>query len=127
MNLALDTSAYSEFMRGDRSRGYQIQSARSIVVPLIVLGELRGGFLIGSRSAQNEQTLQNFLNEPRVGILVPDDMTSHLYAHLFSQLRKQGTPLPTNDIWIAALVLQHNLVLCTSDRHFDHIPQLPRC
>ncbi len=126
MNLALDTSAYSEFMRGDRNRVFQIQSAQSVVIPLIVIGELRGGFLMGSRSLQNEQTLQRFLNQPRVSVLNPDDATSHRYAQLVQQLRQQGTPIPTNDVWIAALSLQHNLVLCTSDGHFDHIRQLPK-
>ncbi|MBV8531935.1 MAG: PIN domain-containing protein [Candidatus Eremiobacteraeota bacterium] len=55
-----------------------------------------------------------------------DDQTTHHYAAIFRQLRKQGTPIPENDMWIAALVLQHNLILHTRDRHFDHLPQLAR-
>ena len=56
----------------------------------------------------------------------PDDQTTHHYASVFRQLRKQGTPIPTNDMWLAALVLQHNLALHARDKHFDHLPQLVR-
>jgi len=127
VNLALDTNAYTDFMRGETTRVFQVQSARSIVLPLIVVAELRAGFAVGSKSSQNEQTLQRFLNQDRVKVESPDDGTTHHYATLVRQLRQQGTPIPTNDLWIAALALQHNLVLCTSDRHFDHVAQLPRC
>ncbi len=60
-------------------------------------------------------------------MLMPDEQTTHHYAQIFNQLRKQGTPIPASDIWIAAVTIQHNLTLCTSDAHFLHIPQLPRC
>ena len=98
-------------------------------MPFVVLGELRAGFVCGTRSAQNIQTLTRFLNKPRVQVLFPNDGTTHhyanLYANLFRQLRKQGTPIPTNDIWIAALCVQHDLFLSTNDAHFDHLPQIP--
>jgi predicted nucleic acid-binding protein len=58
--------------------------------------------------------------------LLPDDQTTFHDASVFRQLRQQGTPIPTRDIWIAALVLEHNLVLHARDEHFDHVPQLPR-
>ncbi|MCH8819129.1 MAG: hypothetical protein IIB03_02275, partial [Acidobacteria bacterium] len=93
---------------------------------LLVLAELRAGFLSGSRSQENEATLTRFLNSPRVETLCPDEQTTHHYARLFYQLRKQGTPIPTNDLWIASLVVQHDLVLCAQDQHFDQLPQLPR-
>ena len=63
---------------------------------------------------------------PRVDVLHPDEQTTHHYGAVYRQLRKQGTPIPTNDMWIAALVLQHSLVLCARDLHFDVLPQLPR-
>jgi hypothetical protein len=53
------------------------------------------------------------------------ELTMHKYARLFRQLRKQGTPIPTNDLWIAALALQHDLLLFTRDTHINHLPQLP--
>ena len=55
--------------------------------------------------------LQRFLGSPRVSILLPDEQTTHHYAQLYQQLRKKGVAIPTNDLWIAALVVQHNLVL----------------
>jgi tRNA(fMet)-specific endonuclease VapC len=64
--------------------------------------------------------------EEGVEVLYADDQTTHHYARAFGQLRKQGTPIPTNDLWIAALVLQHDLVLHDCDRHFDHLPQIVR-
>jgi tRNA(fMet)-specific endonuclease VapC len=62
----------------------------------------------------------------RVSVLLPDEPTTHHPASVFRQLRAQGTPIPTNHIWVAALVLQHDLVLCARDRHFDQLPQIPR-
>lgn len=63
---------------------------------------------------------------PRVRLLLPDEQTTHHYAALFAQLRTRATPIPTNDIWIAALVIQHGLTLVDRDRHFDQLAQLSR-
>ena len=127
MNVALDTNAYSDFMRGDPARVQVIRTARHIHIPLIVLGELRAGFAAGKQESSNAANLQRFLNSPRVSILLPDEQTTHHYAQLYLQLRRKGAAIPTNDLWIAALVVQHNLVLCTSDPHFQHLPQVVRC
>jgi predicted nucleic acid-binding protein len=70
--------------------------------------------------------LREFLVKDGVRTLYADDQTTHHYANVYRQLRRQGTPIPTNDMWIAALVLQHNLVLYARDQHFDHLPQLAR-
>jgi tRNA(fMet)-specific endonuclease VapC len=127
MNVALDTNAYSDFMRGDPARVQVIRTARHIHLPLIVLGELRAGFAAGNQESSNAANLQRFLNSPRASILLPDEQTTHHYAQLHLQLRRKGAAIPTNDLWIAALVVQHNLVLCTSDPHFLHLPQVVRC
>jgi tRNA(fMet)-specific endonuclease VapC len=87
---------------------------------------MRAGFLCGSRSEENESNLVRFLNSPRANALHADDGTTHHFARLFRQLRVQGTPIPTNDIWLAALVMQHDLYLYARDRHFDALPQLAR-
>ena len=71
-------------------------------------------------------TLERFLASPRVGVLYADEATTRSYAGLFAQLRRQGTPIPTNDLWIAALAVQHGLALHSRDAHFDSIPQLLR-
>ena len=127
VNVALDTNAYSDFMRGSDDRVRVIRAARSIALPLIVLGELRAGFAAGDRASANAANLQRFLASPRVSILLPDEQTAHHYAQLHLQLRSRGAAIPTNDLWIASLAVQHDLVLCTSDRHFGHLPQLVTC
>jgi tRNA(fMet)-specific endonuclease VapC len=96
------------------------------MLPFIVLAELRGGFALGNQQADNERTLQRFLLKDGVKTLFADDQTTHHYGALYRQLRNQGTPIPTNDIWIAALVVQHGLVLHSRDRDFDRLPQLVR-
>ena len=93
-------------------------------MPFVVPGELRAGFAHGRRTAENERLLRRFLMKDCVRVLYADDHTTHHYAAVYRQLRKQGTPIPTNDMWLAALVVQHNLVLHARDRHFDHLPQL---
>ncbi len=62
----------------------------------------------------------------RVRLLFADEETVSHYAMLYKQLRQQATPIPTNDLWIAALTAQHALLLFSRDGHFDHLPQLPR-
>ena len=127
MNIALDTNAYSDFMRGEADRVQIVRTARLIYLPLIVLGELRAGFAAGNQESTNAANLQRFLNSPRVQVLSPDEQTTYHYAQLYLQLRKKSVSIPTNDLWIAALVVQHNLILCTSDSHFQHLPQIPKC
>lgn len=127
MNLALDTNAYSDFMRGNPARVQVLRTARHIHIPFIVLGELRAGFAAGKQTSTNAANLQRFLNSSRVSILLPDEQTTHHYAQLYLQLRKNAVAIPTNDLWIAALVVQHNLILCTSDSHFQHLPQVVKC
>jgi len=126
MKLALDTNRYSDFVRGETSVAETVEMADEVWLPFIVVGELRAGFAAESQGPRNEAVLRKFLLKPGVGILYADDQTTHHYANVFRQLRKQGTPIPTNDMWIAALVLEHSLVLCARDAHFDALPQLPR-
>ena len=124
MRLALDTNAYREAADGKPRAVELLRRADEIHVPFVVLGELRAGFAAGTIGKKNEARLTEFLNSPRVRILLADEQTTHAYAVVFAQLRRQGTPIPTNDLWIAALVTQHDLPLLTSDRHFSHLPQI---
>jgi predicted nucleic acid-binding protein len=126
MRLALDTSRYVDFVRGDATTLAILETALEIHIPLIVLGELRAGFAVGKHGARNEGLLRRFMQRPGVAVLAPDEQTAHHYALVYRQLRMQGTPIPTNDMWIAASVLQHDLVLCARDSHYDHLPQIPR-
>jgi len=127
VNVALDTNAYSDFMRGDSDRVQVVRAARAVALPLIVLGELRAGFAAGNRESANAANLHRFLASPRVSILLPDEQTTHHYAQLHLQLRAKGASIPTNDLWIASLVVQHDLILCTSDQHFRQLPQIATC
>lgn len=127
MNVALDTNAYSDFLRGVSGRVDIVRRASQIYLPLIVVGELRAGFAAGSREAENLAGLRQFLASPRVAVLAPDDVTTEYYARVYLQLRKQGATIPTNDLWIAALALQHGVQLCTSDSHFRHVAGLTLC
>jgi tRNA(fMet)-specific endonuclease VapC len=124
MKVAIDANRYSDFCRGNAEVAEQTSSAERIYLPLIVLGELRAGFQAGKLARQNERILVQFLRSPRVRLLLPDEQTTFHYANLFAQLRRQATPIPTNDLWIAAMVIQHDLILLTRDAHFKHLPQL---
>lgn len=126
MRVALDTNRYVDLARGDADVVAKVGAADQIFLPFVVLGELRFGFLHGTQSEVNERRLVHFLNAVRVAVLYADESTTHHYARLCLQLRKQGTPIPTNDIWIAALVAQHDLYLLARDQHFDELPQLAR-
>ena len=126
MRLALDTNRYTDLCRGIASVVEAVERADEVWLPFIVVAELRAGFAVGSQGPRNEAVLRRFLLKPGVAVLYADEQTTHHYANVYRQLRKQGTPIPTNDMWIAALALQHSLVLCARDTHFDSLPQLPR-
>jgi len=126
VRVALDTNRYVDLCRGVDETVALLEEAELVVLPFVVLGELRAGFVHGRRQAENERTLRRFLLKDGVEVLFADEQTTHHYASVFQQLRRQGTPIPTNDMWLAALALQHNLVLHARDRHFNHLPQIVR-
>jgi tRNA(fMet)-specific endonuclease VapC len=126
VRVALDTNRYTDLCRGVDETVELLSAAEEVLLPFVVVAELRAGFAFGRRSADNERVLRRFLLKDGVSILYADDQTTHHYASAYRQLRAQGTPIPTNDLWIAALVLQHNLSLHDRDRHFDHLPQIQR-
>jgi tRNA(fMet)-specific endonuclease VapC len=126
VRVAVDTNRYVDLCKGVAETVEVLESADVIVLPFVVLAELRAGFLLGRRQVENERSLHTLLLKDGVDVVYADDQTTHHYASVYRQLRKQGTPIPTNDMWLAALVLQHNLALHARDRHFDHLPQLVR-
>jgi len=126
VRVALDTNRYTDLCRGDLSVVETVERANEVLLPFVVIGELRAGFAVGNQEVRNEAVLRRFLLKPDVRVLYADEQTTHQYAAVYRQLRKQGTPIPTNDMWIAALVLQHSLVLLARDAHFDSLPQLAR-
>ena len=126
MRIAIDTNRYVDLCKGVPETVQVLETAAELIVPFVVLAELRAGFLLGRRQVDNERALNRLLLKDGVEVLYPDDQSTHRYASVFRQLRKQGTPIPTNDMWLAALVLQHNLALHARDKHFDNLPQLVR-
>ncbi len=126
MKLLLDTNRYSDLAERVAEVEDIVAAADEIFFPFIVVAELSLGFRLGSRRAENEKKLFRFVASACVGILYADAKTVDLFATLKLQLRRQGTPIPDHDIWIAALALQHGLTLYARDKHFDHLPQLLR-
>lgn len=122
--LLLDTSAYSAFMRDHPEIKLALQEVDEIGVNAVVLGELLAGFMRGKRKRKNERELKTFLESPRVRILGIDEETAERYAVILNSLWKAGTPIPTNDIWIAASAMQHGLHLLTTDAHYQKVPQI---
>lgn len=124
MRLCLDTSAYSAFKRGDETVLRILRRAAEIVLPAVALGELRAGFRAGTRERRNLEELEAFLDSPRVGTASIDEETAIRYADIVSYLRSEGSPIPTNDIWIAASAMQWGLRILTRDAHFARLPQV---
>lgn len=126
MKIALDTNRYVDFCQGEPTAADAIARSERIYLPLIVLAELRAGFRAGTRAKTNERILTRFLSSPRVRLLLPDEQTTFHYAAIFADLRQRRAPIPTNDLWIAALTIQHSLTLLTRDAHFGQIPNLSK-
>jgi tRNA(fMet)-specific endonuclease VapC len=120
----LDTSAYSNFRRGNKEVVALLDRADTVGLSTVVLGELRTGFLLGSRRERNESELDAFLASPVVRVLPVDAETSRHYAEIVAELRKAGTPVPTNDIWIASTAARHGATVLTCDERFQRIGRI---
>jgi len=124
IRLCLDTSGYSRLMRGQRSLQDRLESADEVLLPVTVLGELYAGFRHGHQEQENLSLLAAFRAQPVVVVLDTTDNVSQRYATVVSLLKRQGTPIPTNDIWIAAAALENGGRLVAYDSHFENVPGL---
>lgn len=122
--VLLDTSAYSAFFRRHPQAIDQVQLAAEIVLCPIVLGELEAGFLKGSKTEDNRRLLRQFLLSSRVRTVEIDDETATRFGLIVNSMRLAGTPIPTNDVWIAAVAMQHGLHVVTLDRHFSKVREV---
>jgi predicted nucleic acid-binding protein len=122
--VAIDTNHYRDLCDGLPNVVRSVEEAELVFMPFIVLAELRAGFAMGTRGRDNERVLGTFLTKPGTSVLFATSATTRAYADLYRQLRARGTPIPTNDLWIAALVVENDLTLLTRDQHFRHLPQL---
>lgn len=124
MKLILDTNAYVGFKLGYPEIIEYLTQADVILISPIMLGELMFGFRNGSRFARNTEELNRFLSHHAVEIVTLSEITADRYARIAAQLKQQGTPIPSNDIWIAAQTMETGSELVTMDNHFDKIPGL---
>ena len=120
----LDTNAYSRFKRGDARVVELLDRAEWVGMPCATLGELYAGFRMGSRRRQNEAELEEFLAEPVVEQLPIDAEVARIFGDIAAELRRRGTPVPTNDIWIAATCARAGATLLTFDGHFANFPRI---
>ncbi len=124
--LVLDTSAYSHFRRGDAAVLDTLARAERVLIPVTVLGELEAAFELGSRARENRRGLDDFLAEPFVDLIDATASVARHYGRVFATLKRGGTPVPVNDIWIAAATLDCGGTLLTFDRDFERIAGLDR-
>lgn len=124
MKLILDTSGYVGFKTGNSEIVEFLTRASIILISPIVLGELMFGFINGDRFKQNMEELDMFINHEAVEDIPIGKITADRYSRIAAQLKRQGTPIPTNDIWIAAQAVEHGAELVTMDRHFEKISGL---
>jgi tRNA(fMet)-specific endonuclease VapC len=126
LRVAVDTNRLTDLFQGDAELAELLGFCEEVCIPVVVLGEIKAGFYGGTQQRRNEVLLNRLLAKTTVNVLLPTRETAEQYARLFVQLKRAGTPIPDNDLWIAALVLEHGLRLITRDQHFERIPQLLR-
>ena len=124
MKIMLDTSAYVGFKRNITEVIEVIANSEIILFSPVVLGELMFGFRSGTKFKKNMHDLNEFINHDVVELMPMGKITADRYSRIATQLRQQGTPIPTNDIWIAAQSIEHGAELITSDQHFEKISGL---
>jgi tRNA(fMet)-specific endonuclease VapC len=122
--LLIDTNIYSYALKGDDDVVEVLRKSEQIGISVISIGELLSGFKGGGREKKNREELEIFLDSPRVVVYPVDEDTSEFYAEIINNLREIGKPVPTNDVWIAAIAFQNGLKLFTKDIHFKTIPGL---
>ncbi|MBL8909957.1 MAG: type II toxin-antitoxin system VapC family toxin [Archangium sp.] len=124
MKLALDTSAWSWLRKNEPRVVALLQRASTIFVPANTIGELETAFLRGSRVRENQLALDAFLDEPLVREVQIDRKIARRYGALHAKLRAAGTPIPINDVWIAAAAMEVDARLVTFDSDFQRVPKL---
>ena len=126
MRILIDSNRFIDFCAGEEAVVDVFEQAALLVVPFIVLAEIRVGAHSIKRGNVQVRLLAELLQQSGVRVAHSTDTTAHHYATLYARLKKAGTPIPTNDIWIAALAMEHSLMLYSRDAHFDRFPDIPR-
>lgn len=123
-SLLIDTNIYTLAFKGDSQVISTLQRASRIALTAISLGELLSGFKGGNQEQKNRAELEEFLDAPRVDLYGVTENTAEFYAEILNRLKKAGTPIPTNDIWLAAVAFEHGFRLYSRDRHFQYVQGL---
>jgi tRNA(fMet)-specific endonuclease VapC len=124
-SILLDTNAYSAIMRNRGSSVLDaIDNVENLFFSVIVIGELHAGFRDSLRFSENVRILKDFIADSIVSVTGINEETAEIFGEIKSGLKKQGTPIPLNDIWISAQCVELGAVLVTVDKHFSHIPGL---
>jgi predicted nucleic acid-binding protein len=122
--VVIDANVYCNAMRGDQTAEKLLRQTETILLPVIVFGELLAGFKQGNRERANKDQLVAFVATERVRVAEITTETAEFYALIIAQLRAKGQPIPTNDIWIAAITMEHGAGLATLDSHFSKVDGL---
>jgi predicted nucleic acid-binding protein len=124
LTLLLDTNVYSAIGRGHPKVVELVRGAEALLISAVAVGELLGGFRRGSRCNENLADLRRFLDQPRTRLVPVAWTTADRYGRIYTALREKGTPIPTNDMWIAAHALETGADLVSFDPHFRHVDGL---
>jgi tRNA(fMet)-specific endonuclease VapC len=121
MKYMLDTTAYSELLRGHKKVGEVVRNADELYVPNVVIAELEYGFRLGNKQPENEKLLTRFVSNKKVHVLLPDNATTSYFVNIAVFAHKKGVQLSSHDIWIAALAEQWGVILVSFDKDFEHL------
>ena len=124
MALLLDTSAYSRFKHRRHDAIEAIKNAEKILMPVITIGELHAGFERGNRRERNRAELAEFLGSKWVEVVDVTQISAERFGIIAAFLKNNGLSVPTNDIWIGAIAMEHSATVLTADKHFQHMPQV---
>ena len=124
MRLLLDTNAYSALKRGHPAAADLVRRSEEVLFSTVVAGELLYGFRCGNRFERNRQELDEFIASPFVKVVPVTMATADRFGRVAAALRKRGTPIPVNDIWVAAQALETGAELLSFDRHYEAIDGL---
>ncbi|MDE2744018.1 MAG: type II toxin-antitoxin system VapC family toxin [Gemmatimonadota bacterium] len=124
--ILLDTNAYTAFLTGDKRVLNALTEAETAFLSAIVIGELYAGFCGGNRLKENKALLARFLQKSNVRVLDVTAETGEVFGQIKNALQKAGTPIPLNDVWLAAQAMETGSVLVSFDAHFDQVSGLRR-
>lgn len=123
-SLVLDTNVLIPLLYDASGFVATARNYDKVIVSATVLGEYRAGLFATKAGERNRKALEEYLASPSVRTVPITDRTAELYAKVYQALRREGTPIPQNDMWIAASALEHGADLATRDEHFRHVPLL---